>query len=216
MECTLHQSFAATTSSDAKLGELMTLASLFDGLCELFTGDSQIEKHAKSELERARKNTLPPQEVNKLSAPFLKVMAQQNAHPLCPLISSLPFQWAPPQTSSDKLYREHSHFKAHVELLGPNGLAASSKVRIGLYGMLPNSEYGIRTHPAEEIYIMLAGNCLWKRGAQAYKLAGVGGRSYHSSMLSHATKTEQSAFMSVYLWAGDLTKKQYSYDGLPD
>ena len=24
------------------MGELMTLASLFDGLCELFTGDSQI------------------------------------------------------------------------------------------------------------------------------------------------------------------------------
>jgi len=35
-------------------------------------------------------------------------------------------------------------------------------------------------------------------------------------MLPHATKTEQSAFMSVYLWAGDLSKKQYSYDGLPD
>jgi hypothetical protein len=61
---------------------------------------------------------------------------------------------------------------------------------------------------------MLAGNYLWKRGAQAYQLAGVGGRSYHPSMLlPHATKTEQSAFMSVYLWAGDLSKKQYSYDG---
>ena len=69
----------------------MTLASLFDGLCELLIGDSQIEKHAKSELQRARADSLPPQEVTRLEVPFLEVMAQQNAHPLCPLISSLPF-----------------------------------------------------------------------------------------------------------------------------
>ena len=211
----MHQSFAATTSSDAKLGELMTLASLFDGLCELFTGDSQIEKHAKSELERARKNTLPPQEVNKLSAPFLKVMAQQNAHPLCPLISSLPFQWAPPQTSSDKLYREHSHFKAHVELLGPNGLAESSKVRIGLYGMLPNCEYGLRTHPAEEIYFMLAGSAFWKLSDSPYQQLFPGERSHHHSMVPHATRTGEDAFMSVYVWGGDIATDDYKYFGLP-
>jgi DNA-binding transcriptional LysR family regulator len=40
---------------------LMTLETLFDGLCELLIGDSQIEKHAKSELQRARADTLPPQ-----------------------------------------------------------------------------------------------------------------------------------------------------------
>ena len=105
---------------------------------------------------------------------------------------------------------------SHIQNMASEHILNVGAFHTGLYGMLPHSEYGIRTHPAEEIYIMLAGNCLWKRGAQAYQLAGVGGRSYHPSMLPHATKTEQSAFMSVYLWAGDLSKKQYSYDGLPD
>ena len=54
----------------------MTLEILFDGLCELFTGDSQIEKHAKSELERARGHTLPPQEATRLPAPFLLFMSR--------------------------------------------------------------------------------------------------------------------------------------------
>lgn len=194
----------------------MTLASLFDGLCELLIGDSQIEKHAKSELQRARADTLLPQEATRLAAPFLEVMERHNAHPLCPLITSIPFHWAPPQTSSDPLYRDHSHFKAHVELLGPNGLASSSKVRIGLYGMLPHCEYGLRTHPAEETYIMLAGSAFWKVAGSPYQQLFPGERSHHHSMVPHATRTDEDAFMSVYVWDGDIATDEYRYFGLPD
>ena len=104
-----------------------------------------------------------------IAAPFLEVMAQDSALPVCDLIARLPFQWAPPRTSSYPLYEEHSNFKAHVELLGPTGLLASSKVRIGLYGMLPHCEYGLRTHPAEETYIMLAGSAFWKVANTPYQ-----------------------------------------------
>ena len=194
----------------------MTLEILFDGLCDVLIGDSQIEKHAKSELQRARADALPPQQATRLAAPFLEVMERHNAHPLCPLISSLPFHWAPPQTSSDPLYRDHSHFKAHIELLGPTGLLASSEVRIGLYGMLPHCEYGLRTHPADEIYIMLAGSAFWKVADAPYHQLFPGERSHHHSMVPHATRTGEDAFMSVYVWDGDIATEKYKDFGLPD
>ena len=80
--------------------------------------------------------------------------------------------------------------------------------------MLPNSEYGVRTHPAEEIYIMLAGECFWKRGDAPYCCERPNGRSYHSSMMPHASKTGNQSFMSVYVWVGDLSTDAYEYSGL--
>jgi hypothetical protein len=90
-------------------------------------------------------------------------MQQSDAHPLCSDIIEMPFDWCPPETSKSPLYAKHSIFKSHVELVGPVGLVKSESIRLGLYGMLPNSEYGVRTHSAEEIYIMLAGVLLETR-----------------------------------------------------
>ena len=198
----------------------MTLAALFEGLCDLLSEDYPIERHAKEELRRARQGMEPPPapatSPPPLRAPFLEVMGRDSAHPVCHLIRELPFHWAPPQTSSDPLYQEHSHFKAHVELLGPTGLVASSRVRIGLYGMLPHCEYGLRTHPAEETYIMLAGSAFWKLADAPYQQRFAGQRSYHPSMMPHATRTQDDAFMSIYVWDGDIATDQYRYFGLPE
>ena len=161
--------------------------NLFLKLAEVFNGNLKIERLASQELIKNAHAPLTLGLGKPLASDFINAMQSEHAHPICSLIREIPFDWTPPETSNSKLYKQHSIFKAHVELLGPDGLVHSNKVRLGLYGMLPNSEYGIRTHPAEEIYIMLAGDCLWKRGAQAYQLAGVGGRSYHPSMLPHAT-----------------------------
>ena len=124
----------------------VTLAALFEGLSDLLCADYSIERNAQAELRAANTRARLPRDPVSLPSSFLEVMNRDDAHPVCHLISELPFHWAPPQTSSDPLYQEHSHFKAHVELLGPAGLVASSKVRIGLYGMMPHCEYGIRTH----------------------------------------------------------------------
>ena len=193
----------------------MTLASLFDQLCDLLSEDYAIEANAKKALRQADADIDLPEPPSRLPAPFLDIMAADTALPVCRLISDLPFQWAPPQTSADALYREHSHFKAHVELLGPTGLVPSSQIRLGLYGMLPHSEYGLRTHPAEEIYIMLAGSAFWKRDAAPYEERLAGERSHHPSMMPHATRTDDAAFMSVYIWDGDIATDQYKYFGLP-
>ena len=181
-------------------------------------GHLKIKDIASNELEVAIKGN-EWSKINlfssQLDKPFLDVMTRENAIPICADILNVPFTWVPPKTSVDPLYTAHSHSKVHVELLGPQGIIKSKFVRLGLYGILPNSEYGIRTHPAEELFIMLAGQAEWLRGAGEYELKRAGEYSYHPSGMRHATKTTHSAFMSVYIWSGDISTDKYQYLGLP-
>ena len=190
------------------------LESFLLNLADVFDGDIEIEKTARRELHKVSQAKFSTKQCP-LPAPILSVLQQPDAHPLCGDIIGMPFDWRPPETSNSPLYAKHSIFKSHVELVGPDGLVKSKALRLGLYGMLPNSEYGVRTHPAEEIYIMLAGECYWKRGDAPYCCERSNGRSYHPSLMPHASKTEDLAFMSVYAWIGDLSTDAYEYSGLP-
>ena len=192
----------------------MNLKTFFDKLVYVFDGNLEIEKVARRELEVQYFDCNLECNHTHLPKPIKEVMKHQNAHPICKEILKYPFNWMPPQTSNDEIYQQHSIFKSHVELLGPDGLVKSDVVRLGLYGMLPHSEYGIRTHPAEELYIMLAGDCLWKKAGGQYLSLNVNGRSYHPSNVPHASKTQRNAFMSVYVWYGELSKDDYVYKGI--
>ena len=192
----------------------VSLKSFLLNLADVFDGDIEIEKTARRELRKVSRAKFSKKQC-RLPAPILSVLQQPDAHPLCGDIIGMPFDWRPPETSNSPLYAKHSIFKSHVELVGPDGLVKSKALRLGLYGMLPNSEYGVRTHPAEEIYIMLAGECYWKRGDAPYCCERSNGRSYHPSLMPHASKTEDLAFMSVYAWIGDLSTDAYEYSGLP-
>ena len=192
----------------------ISLKSFLLNLADVFDGDMEIEKTARRELSKTSQANFSTEQCA-LPAPILSVMQQSDAHHLCGDIVEMPLDWRPPETSKSPLYAKHSIFKSHVELVGPDGLVKSESIRLGLYGMLPNSEYGIRIHPAEEIYIMLAGECFWKRGDAPYCCERLNGRSYHPSMMPHASKTEDQSFMSVYVWVGDLSTDAYEYSGLP-
>ena len=192
----------------------LSLKSFLFNLADVFDGDIEIERIAKRELSKVSKANFSMTQCE-LPAPVISVMQKSDSHPLCSDIIGMPFDWRPPETSKNPLYAKHSIFKSHVELVGPDGLVKSESIRLGLYGMLPNSEYGVRTHPAEEIYIMLAGECFWKRGDAPYCCERPNGRSYHPSLMPHASKTEDQAFMSVYAWVGDLSTDAYRYLGLP-
>ena len=191
-----------------------SLKSFLINLADVFDGDIEIEKTARRELRKISQAKFSTKQCP-LPAPILSVLQQPDAHPICGDIIGMPFDWRPPETSSSPLYTKHSIFKSHVELVGPDGLVKSKALRLGLYGMLPNSEYGVRTHPAEEIYIMLAGECYWKRGDAPYCCKRSNDRSYHPSLMPHASKTKDQAFMSVYAWIGDLSTDAYEYSGLP-
>jgi len=169
----------------------MSLQKLFVELSSLFDGSNTIDAAAQEALLSADcrnnaqdANSASP-DTSLLPEPFLNIMSETNAHPVCATIAQIPFQWAPPQTSGD------------------------------LYGMLPDAEYGIRTHPAEELYVMLAGEVYWKRDTDPYLLHMPGERSHHPSMMEHANKTTDKAFMSIYVWHGDIATDNYRYTGKP-
>ena len=191
----------------------ISLKSFLLNLADVFDGDIEIEKTARRELNKVSPANFSAKHCA-LPAPILSAMLKYDAHPLCNDIIGMPFDWRPPETSKNPLYAKHSVFKSHVELVGPDGLVKSKEIRLGLYGMLPNSEYGVRTHPAEEIYVMLAGECFWKRGDAPYCRERTNGRSYHPPMMPHASKTQGKAFTSVYAWVGDLSTDAYEYSGL--
>ena len=193
----------------------MYLKPLFVELESVFSEFEGIDSHVRNALKNAQTEVAFPSSTAPLPQPFIDVMIGIDAHPICKLIAEMPFNWAPPQTSSDPLYAKHSILKVHVELLGPSGLVNSDEVRLGLYGMMPNAEYGLRTHEAEEVYIMLAGVVDWKLSNAPYKSHFSGDRSYHPSMMPHANRTQELAFMSVYAWHGDISTESYVYSGIP-
>ena len=191
----------------------MSLEALFLGVADALDGDLEIEQFGRNELIKSAAHAQYDGETSPLDNAFVEIMTEVNAHPVCDLIMKTPLLWLPPQTSTDPKYIADSIKKAHVELLGPGGLVKSDKIRLGLYGMLPDAQYGIRTHPAEEVFVMLAGETDWKRGELDYTPHGPGERSYHPSMMPHAQVTRDKAFMSVYVWAGDISTDNYVYQG---
>lgn len=192
------------------------MQALFAALADVLDGPLEIEKAGRAAILSATPPASCPGVPTPLPNAVLDVMAQPNAHPACALVRATPLPWAPPETSPDPLYKQHSGAKVHVELLGPNGVAHSDRVRLGLYGILPGAEYGLRTHPAEEVFVMMAGSADWMQGDQPYAPLGAGERSFHPSMMPHATRTGDSAFMSVYVWSGDVSTKGYVYHGIPN
>ena len=193
----------------------MSLKLLFTALENIFVGPLTIESHVRNPLQSSKATVEPQSFPVPLPQSSINVMERTNANLICKLITEMQFNWAPPETSSDPLYIRHSISKVHVELLGPNGLVKSDKVRLGLYGMKPGAEYGIRTHAAEEIYIMLAGDVDGKRCEATYAPHLTGEQSYHPSMMPHAFRTREVAFLSVYVWHGDLSIDSYVYEGIP-
>ncbi len=193
--------------------DLVTLEALFRSVATALDGDRAIEAQARAHLIKAAPGASAACQPIDLPASLHSVLRAPDAHAICGLVSTTPLPWAPPRTSDDPAYVAASHLKVHVELLGPDGLVYAPNLRLGLYGMQPGADYGIRTHPADEIFVMLAGRALWKMGDDGYREKGPGARAYHPSMTPHATRTEDTAFLSIYVWSGDVSTDGYRYQG---
>ncbi len=193
-----------------------SLHHLFLALAEALDGDLPIEtKGREALLKHANDAFSDPAASTPLPQTVLDIMAAEGAHPCCSILASAPLPWAPPITSDDPDYLAVSTRKALVELIGPEGLVKSNDIRMGVYGIQPGVDYGIRTHPAEEIFVTIAGRADWLMADEGYTEHGPGSRRYHRSMVPHATRTRDSAFMSIYIWTGDVSFENYVYSGDP-
>ena len=178
-------------------------------------GPLTIEPHVRNALQSFKTAVQPQSCPAPLPQRIISVMERADANLICKLITEVQLDWGPPETSNDPVYIKHSISMVHVELLGPNELVKPDKGRLGLYDMEPGAEYGIRTHPTEEIYIMLADDVGWKGCNAQYALHLPGERPYHPLMMPHASHTHAVAFLSVYEWHGDLSTDSYVYEGIP-
>jgi len=156
---------------------MMSIKELFLGLAETLDGDLEIEQAGRVALLEAAKAEICITNFKPLPKPYLDVFAEGDAHLVCRLIAEAKFDWSPPTTSDDPKYIADSVAKAHVELVGPDGLVKSDAIR-------------------------------------RYEPLRASARAYHPSMTPHANRTRSHAFMSIYVWYGDVSTKSYVYEGV--
>ena len=191
----------------------MSLEHLFRALATVCDGELEIERVARRALDQSAAVASATGTLATLPKAFDSILVACDAHPVCADIARTPLPWAIPQTSDNPAYVEDSRKKLIVELVGPDGVVTANDIRVGLYGIAPGVHYGYRTHPAEEIFIMLAGAAEWAKGTADFKTLRSGERAYHPSMTRHATITRDDAFLSLYVWYGDVSYSEYEYQG---
>ena len=192
---------------------MAALTELFVELAGALDGDLEIERRGKAALLESAEDAARSDSSVSLPASIASVLGADDAHSCCVQLLNAPLPWAPPISSSDADYVEVSKRKVLVELIGPLGLVRRDGIRVGVYGIEPGVHYGVRTHPAEEVFVMLAGRADWLRDSEDFAEYGPGARRFHPSMMPHATRTRDSAFMSIYVWSGDVSYDNYVYSG---
>lgn len=100
--------------------------------------------------------------------------------------------------------RDLSQDIAFCEILGPTtGSFRSKDARLGFTLIGPGMHYPAHSHPAVELYHLLAGPSTWiKAGAPSRKQPG--DFILHPANVSHAMETQDASLLSIYSWSGDI------------
>lgn len=95
-----------------------------------------------------------------------------------------------------------------TELIGARGPVASETLACGFLLLGPDVEYPDHYHRAEELYIVLSGTAMWRRGAAPWREQPPGTVVHHPPNVLHAMRTSREPLLALYLWrGGDLTQK---------
>ena len=96
-----------------------------------------------------------------------------------------------------------------AELVGPDGVVFHPSVRAGLFYQGPQVDYPIRSHEAEETFIMLAGEGHWCRGDIAHAPEGPGAVLHHPSFTRHGSRTGARPLLAAWRWTGAIGWESY-------
>lgn len=99
---------------------------------------------------------------------------------------------------------------AFVEIVGPEGLIADERIKLGLYLQSPNTYYPPHAHAAEELYLPLSGTALWQQGEGDFVPRAPGELIHHQSWESHAMQTGDQPLLAMWAWRGNLSTADYS------
>lgn len=100
-----------------------------------------------------------------------------------------------------------------VELIGADGMIFDPSCRVGLFAQTANTDYVIRKHSAEELFVQIAGEGEWYKQGVDYTLRQPGDRMHHATYQPHDSRTKNQGLIALWVWAGDVAYQNYSYAG---
>lgn len=101
---------------------------------------------------------------------------------------------------------------ACYEVLGVDAPFGTSQMRSFVVYQPANFHYPWHHHPAEEMYLVIAGEAEFAIEGEASKTLRPGDTIYHRSNVPHALTTYDHPIMAYVLWRGDLkTKPVFTY-----
>ena len=105
-----------------------------------------------------------------------------------------------PQDARNKQAYEFSKRLGCYSLIGNDAPFASHYLRLFMVYMPANLHYPRHSHPAEEIYLVLSGNAVFKRKGYDDEHLGEGQTMFHQSELAHAIETSDKPMVSLVAW----------------
>ncbi len=91
------------------------------------------------------------------------------------------------------------------ELIGRNGHFVSENYGGFIVYVRPGIWYPWHDHPAEEMYLVIAGEAEFLAEGRAPQVLGPGGAATHASMQPHALRTHDGPVLCYVAWRGDMT-----------
>ena len=106
--------------------------------------------------------------------------------------------------TQDLQWNESARSHAPIsELVGPTSLIKHQSFRVGLFALIPDIDYADHAHPADEVYIVLAGSGSWSLDGGPYQVKRAGDIIDIPSMMTHAMRTGPTPALTLYSWTGD-------------
>lgn len=134
----------------------------------------------------------------------------------------VPFRDALCATAADAKWREtyrdtdfgetlHAHFGCY-EVIGADTPLQATTMRSFVIYQKPHFHYPMHHHPAEELYLVIAGEGEFHMEGQPSRQLQPGDTAFHPSNVPHALTTHDTPIMAYVLWRGDLgTKPVWTY-----
>lgn len=120
------------------------------------------------------------------------------------IISSAPFmKWR--QIYLDEDRNQFMDRLGCCSIIGEGGPFASDEMRLFVIYMPAGLYYPWHIHPAEELYVVIAGRAVFKREHCADELLGEGQSMFHESNQPHAIETTDAPMLSLVTWRNHLS-----------
>ena len=146
-------------------------------------------------------STEPIQPVNSHDTPCClpdSVLELLQASSLVPTVSEIA------ALTRDLQWSESARSRTPIsELIGPTSLIKHQSFRVGLFALIPGIDYADHAHPADEVYIVLAGSGSWSLDGGPYQVKKAGDIIDIPSMMTHAMRTGPTPALTLYSWTGD-------------